>query len=341
MTLENNSNPGQPGIPSSYGTNQPKPGTKFVPVAPVVQPVASPLAPAPSVVPTPAPVVSPAPPQTVSPAAPVIPATPAPVVSPMPPQLVPERSTPRPTAVSPPPALDVVSTSPSPQVDAVVAMPQVNAPIPAQQATPPAPQVIDERNIYANILKSNSNIPINNINNPDTKGGSGLLGKLNKYNRRFVLIVFVIIILFAGSIIAAFYIGKAKRELVPYVYSQPISLPPQAIVVSSCTVGRGKQYIIPKDIPIGPIYDVVNNKVIAIEYTIDINALLSDPNTFSNTLLLLTKNYSVDHFTVVPAAPQPGSTDENIHLIMFVVSKAKAASITCGTSGSGSSTTTQ
>lgn len=155
-----------------------------------------------------------------------------------------------------------------------------------------------------------------------------------------MLVVLLIVVLFGASITAAYYVGKHKRIVVPVATTQPINLPPTAVVIADCTPGRGKQYIIPKDIPVGPIYDVKNSKVIAIEYVIGIKALLSNPDTFSNTLLLLTQNYPVDHFTIVPEPPKPTDTDQFIHLIMFIVSKAEANSITCGaSSGAGASST--
>ncbi len=155
--------------------------------------------------------------------------------------------------------------------------------------------------------------------------------KAKKPHGKMMVTFVVILLLFVGGVAGAYLYGKHGQKVVTVAPAvQPISLPPQAIVTSACTVGRGKQYIIPKDIPQGPIYDVKNSKVIAIEYVLGVKALLSNPDTFSSTLLLLAKGYNVDHFTVVPVAPQPGDTDQFIHLIMFVVTKAEANSITCG-----------
>ena len=178
--------------------------------------------------------------------------------------------------------------------------------------------------------------------------------KGKKSHLKLILVIFLLIILFAGGMYGAYTYGKGKKVIATVAAPKPITLPPQAIVTSACTVGRGKQYIIPADIPQGPIYDVVNNKVIAIEYVIGIQQLLTNSDSFSNTILYLTKNYPVDHFTVIPVPSQAGQTDETIHLIMFVVPKSVSNSITCGqtpsststssgstsTTGSGSSTST-
>jgi len=116
-------------------------------------------------------------------------------------------------------------------------------------------------------------------------------------------------------------------------------LPPQAIVTAECVPGRGKQYIIPKDIPGGPIFDVKSNKVIAIEYVLGLRALASS-DTFGDTLLKLTKDYPVDHFSIAFDQPKPTDTDQYIHLIMFIVSKTEANGITCGTSTTTTTKTT-
>jgi hypothetical protein len=177
-------------------------------------------------------------------------------------------------------------------------------------------------------------IPSNPVDNKSTEGGTSpdKPSKVKKkLNIRLIAIVLLIVILFAGATTTAFYIGKHKRIVVTVVPSQPINLPPSAIVAAACVPGRGKQYIIPKDIPQGPIYDVENGKVIAIEYLIDLQQLeiSSNSDAFSSTLLTLVKNYQVDHLEILPVAQQTETTDDLVHIIMFVVSKSVANSITC------------
>ena len=175
---------------------------------------------------------------------------------------------------------------------------------------------------------------VNNIPKANSKKGMPIV--------KYIIVAIILILVIGGVAAFSYHEGQSKRVVVAAATTtKPINLPPQAIVTNSCVPGRGKQYIIPKNIPEGPIYDVENGKVIAIEYVLGIQQLLSNSNQFSSTLLLLTKNYPVDHFDVVPAPPQPGQTDEFIHLIMFVVSAKEANSITCpGTSSSSSSTST-
>src|SRR3990167_8563123 len=92
--------------------------------------------------------------------------------------------------------------------------------------------------------------------------------KAKKFGSKFIIIFIVFVLSLGAAAAAGYQIGKGKKEVVQPPAVKPISLPPEAIVTAECVPGRGKQYIIPKDIPQGPIYDVNGDKVIAIEYTI-------------------------------------------------------------------------
>lgn len=171
-------------------------------------------------------------------------------------------------------------------------------------------------------------------------------------------VAIVALVIVGGLCFGAYYIGKNHQKvIIKPPPTQPINLPPQAVVLTNCVVGRGKQYIIPKDIPNGPIYDVLNSKVIAVEYNLNIDQLFQNSDTFSNAILSVTKNYPVNHLSVEPAtanaaaatnaaqpkpptaplnqtqAQQSGSSLQDIHLIMFMVSKSEANSITCADNG--------
>lgn len=162
----------------------------------------------------------------------------------------------------------------------------------------------------------------------------------SKKPKKFGSKLFVVIVLFILSLGAAsaagYYVGNGNNEnevAQPVVATaKKIDLPPEAIVTAECVPGRGKQYIIPKDIPKGPIYNVNGDRVIAIEYTIGIGELLYSQSTeFSDIILKLAKDYPVDHFSVIPKqSASQNPRDQQVHLIMFIVPKEEAASITCG-----------
>lgn len=162
------------------------------------------------------------------------------------------------------------------------------------------------------------------------KSGNSLL--------KIMVIFFVVLILLGATSVVSYAIGKRHHPATVVGAPKPINLPSEAIVTADCVIGRGKQYIIPKNIPVGPIYDVENSKVIAIEYVLGLRAVATNSDQFSDTLLRLTRDYPVDHFSIVPEQPKPGDTDQFIHLIMFIVSKDEANRITCG--GKSPATTT-
>lgn len=237
--------------------------------------------------------------------------------------LAPAGTTDQPTATATAPAVDSfsqlpprdVSTSQPLNSSSDVDLPDSTPPLPNTQISPTTPD-----------SPSGST--------PKKKSGSRLLLK----GLVFALLGLTVL---GGVAYAAFSYGKSqapeKKVTAVQVTTKPISLPPQAIVISECTAGRGKQYIIPKDIPQGPIYDVHNSKVIAIEYVMGVNALFKDSDSFSTAILSLAKNYPVDHFALVPGQPKKGDKDQYLHLIMFVVPKKEAAAIKCSDTSKESS----
>jgi len=161
-------------------------------------------------------------------------------------------------------------------------------------------------------------------------GASVSLTNAKKFPIKLIIAVFVTVLLFGAVAAVAYSMGKGDQPKPVVTTPKPINLPKEAIIASECTPGRGKQYIVPKDITKGgPMYDVKNDKVIAIEYTLGLQALSANSDEFSSTILQLTKNYPVDHLSVVPEPPKLGDTDQYLHLIMFVVSKEEANSIVC------------
>ena len=75
--------------------------------------------------------------------------------------------------------------------------------------------------------------------------------KMKRFLKGALLVVVV-----ASLVGGAFVLGKNHQKVVIQApAAQPVNLPPQAVVLTACVQGRGKQYVIPKDIPNGPIYD--------------------------------------------------------------------------------------
>lgn len=154
--------------------------------------------------------------------------------------------------------------------------------------------------------------------------------KKQRFSVKTVMIILGLLLLVAGLMTGAYFMGRGDKEVI-FKTKEPkrLDLPPQAVVMTECIPGRGKQYILPQDIPQGPIYDVHDGKVVAIEYRIVIKDIESDPDKLSNTILGLTRDYPVDHFSMVPVITTSDKPVESFHLAMFVVSKEESKKITC------------
>lgn len=79
-------------------------------------------------------------------------------------------------------------------------------------------------------------------------------------------IVLGAVLLIAGSGGGYVYAGSMAKPQAIIKPTPSIQVPEGATVISECEPGVGKQYILPKNIPNGPIYNVYQGKVIGLEY---------------------------------------------------------------------------
>jgi hypothetical protein len=142
-----------------------------------------------------------------------------------------------------------------------------------------------------------------------------------------ILWISVVLMLIVGASAASYYIGTQKKtpEPQPDVRVETV-VPQDATVSAECVSGRGKQYILPKDIPMGPIYDVSNGKVVAIEYLIDFSELKSMPEKYTN---LGVETSQHDHVAIIAVSPHAGLNKEHFHLVNYFITPEQAAAITC------------
>jgi hypothetical protein len=110
-----------------------------------------------------------------------------------------------------------------------------------------------------------------------------------------------------------------------------VTLPKDATVTAECEAGRGKQYILPKDIPMGPIYDVHDGKVVAIEYLVGQDELANQEDMFKD-LALPKADY--DHIAIMPTAAHAGLNEAHFHAVAYLISQSESDKITCDTSSS-------
>src|SRR6185503_10161756 len=106
----------------------------------------------------------------------------------------------------------------------------------------------------------------------------------------------------------------------------PIQVPQGATVISQCAVGRGTQYVLPSNIPHGPVFNVYQGKVIGLEYMIGVSDLAGNTSFFD--LPLYGKKY--DHIDVgLLSQGHAGYPEPHYHVDVFNISRAASADITC------------
>ncbi len=148
--------------------------------------------------------------------------------------------------------------------------------------------------------------------------------------------VLVLLALLAG----AYWAGTRKHAAATTTekVEESITIPKDATVTAECADMRGKQYIIPKDIPMGPIYDVNQGKVVAIEYLIGQTELTKQSDMFSNLAL---PKVDYDHLTIMPMEPHAGENEIHFHAIAYLIPQSEAAKIKCTTDQSMNMTGSQ
>jgi len=135
-------------------------------------------------------------------------------------------------------------------------------------------------------------------------------------------------VLFLATVGLGFYRlgGGFSEDTEDILMSKGITIPKDATVAAECEAGRGKQYIRPKDIPMGPIYDVHDGKVIAVEYLVNPDELASKSEMFKD-LDLPTGSY--DHLSVIPVAAHAGVNENHFHVVAYLEPQMTADKITC------------
>ena len=118
----------------------------------------------------------------------------------------------------------------------------------------------------------------------------------------------------------------AQTVEAPKVVAKELKVPDDATVISECAKGRGKQYVRPKDIPQGPVYNVFNGKVIGIEYMLSQKDMLAN----KDYLNLLLEGVAYDHMNVgLLSKGHSGYPEPHYHIDVFTVSNEEASKITC------------
>ena len=146
------------------------------------------------------------------------------------------------------------------------------------------------------------------------------------------VIVLLVAIISGGS---GFWVGRSlMRPMAPTtVVPAVITLPPAATIASTCVVGLGKQYILPADVPNGPIYNVVDGKVIGLEMMFNAAEIKADPSRFRHIDL---GGHNFRYLNVESVIEgHAGNGEPHYHLDLFTEPMSVAEAIKCTSSDGG------
>lgn len=152
-----------------------------------------------------------------------------------------------------------------------------------------------------------------------------------------IVMLVAVLILVAAVGVGGYLLGSKKSQSTKTSTTMqtttpttvPFTVPKDATVASDCVDMRGKQFILPKDIPDGPIYDMYNSKVVAIEYVVNFDEVTSTPQKFANLL----PGGTFDHLTIMPMDAHAGVNVKHVHVIAYTIPAKDAEAIKCSSSG--------
>lgn len=120
--------------------------------------------------------------------------------------------------------------------------------------------------------------------------------------------------------------GNTQKVAAPNVENKELAIPEGATVISECAKGRGKQYVLPKDIPQGPVYNVHNGKVTSIEYMLGQGDVLNNKDYLNLPL----ENVTYDHINIgLLSQGHSGFPEPHYHVDVFTIPHEEAIKITC------------
>lgn len=107
-----------------------------------------------------------------------------------------------------------------------------------------------------------------------------------------------------------------------------LTLPDGAVEINACAKGRGKQFALPKDIPFGPVYNVHEGKVTAIEFMpAQSDFTASTPKDFIDLKLY---GVEYDHVNIgLLSKGHAGYPSPHYHVDVFTITHEESNKITC------------
>jgi len=152
---------------------------------------------------------------------------------------------------------------------------------------------------------------------------------------RMVAYVVVGLVILAGVTVGAYHSGNSrgyksgKNAQTMATTAATLKVPANATMIAQCTPGEGTQYVLPANIPHGPIYNVWNGKITGLEYMMGVSEIAS-----MKTQNLLLKSQQYNHIDVTyEAAGHAGFTEPHYHMILSFIPYGEEQKITCGSAG--------
>lgn len=105
-----------------------------------------------------------------------------------------------------------------------------------------------------------------------------------------------------------------------------LQVPEQAEVIIECAEGRGKQYVLPENIPFGPVYNVWEGEVTSVEYMLGKEEFLGNRDYINVDLM----NANYDHMNIgLLSQGHAGYPEPHYHVDLFTISHEESQQITC------------
>lgn len=158
-----------------------------------------------------------------------------------------------------------------------------------------------------------------------------------KLSRKTLLLAGVGVLLLVATGASSYLLGKhaAKPATMATTAQQTVmAVPKDATVIEQCTPGFGTQYVLPKDIPGGPVYNVYQGKLIGIEYMTALTSA-SNPDLMLKDLPLFTQKY--DHVDIMTMPAHAGFPSPHYQVDVMMVPTSVSSKITCDSAKTNSS----
>lgn len=211
-----------------------------------------------------------------------------------------------PQPVSPTPTAPTTNTPYAADVTPVISSPSAISP--SVNATP--------------TVMSSDVSPQNATSAPSLTSGS------TKRSFKPALLACICLLLLAGVGFGSYVAGKhsVKPMMTPEVTATAMKIPMGATIIEQCEPGLGTQYILPKDIPDGPVYNVYQGKVIGIEYMTPLSQMSKHDLNLNNLPL---SNQKFDHINIMTMEAHAGMPELHYQVDVMMVPDSVAKKITC------------